>query len=59
MLTMIWRFFPGPAWLRIAVMLVALALLVYLLITVVYPWVTTMLPQPPSTIEGAATYPAQ
>lgn len=49
---MIWRFFPGPAWVRIIAMLAVLAILVWAVISFVYPWVTTMLPQPPSTIEG-------
>lgn len=52
MFSLVWRFFPGPAWLRILVMLALLAVVVWALITYVYPWVTTMLPQPPSTIES-------
>lgn len=52
MLFAVWRFFPGPAWLRVIVVLLTLAALVYALITWVYPWVTTVIPDPQSTITG-------
>lgn len=48
---MIWRFFPGPRLLRILIMLVLLAALVYALITYVYPYVTHIVPPPESTLE--------
>lgn len=38
MLSMIWRFFPGPAFVRIVLMLAVLAGLVYGLIFYGYPW---------------------
>ncbi|MFT4231520.1 MAG: hypothetical protein QM606_01910 [Leucobacter sp.] len=38
MLSLLWRFFPGPAWLRVIVLLLVAAALVYALIAYVYPW---------------------
>ena len=39
MFSMLWRFFPGPAWLRIIVMLAVFAGIVYALVFYGYPWV--------------------
>ncbi|WP_198525813.1 hypothetical protein [Leucobacter sp. PH1c] len=50
MFSMLWRFFPGPAWLRVIVLIVALAALVYALITYVYPWVALQLPEQEVTV---------
>lgn len=52
MFSMLWRFLPGPAWLRVIMLLIVLVALVYTLITWVYPWVATVIPEPQSTIEG-------
>lgn len=52
MFTLLWRFFPGPVWLRIFVLVIAFVALVYALITYVYPWATTVIPQPESTVDG-------
>ena len=49
---MLWRFFPGPWWVRLIVLLVALVALVYVLITFVYPWATEFIPQPESTVDS-------
>ena len=38
MFSMIWRFFPGPAVLRIIMMVAVLAAIVYALIFYGYPW---------------------
>ena len=57
MFTLIWRFFPGPAWFRVLVMLAALAGLVYVLITWGYPWVATIIPESQSTIDTALGLP--
>lgn len=43
MFSLLWRFFPGPAWLRIIVLLLVAAALVFVLITYVYPWVAMQL----------------
>lgn len=50
MFSMLWRFFPGPAWLRVIVLLVAVAALVYALIEYVYPWVALQLPEEDVTV---------
>lgn len=51
MFSMIWRFFPGPAWFRVIVVLLALAALVYALITYVYPWVALQMPEQEVTVN--------
>jgi membrane protein implicated in regulation of membrane protease activity len=35
----LWRVLPGPVWLRILILLVLAAALVYVLATWVFPWV--------------------
>ncbi len=40
MFSLIWRFLPGPAWLRIVCMLAVLGVIVYALIFYGYPWAT-------------------
>ena len=49
-MSLIWRFFPGPAWLRVIVILLALAALVYVTIVFIYPWVAELLPESEVTI---------
>ncbi|MGW9021219.1 hypothetical protein ACWGOE_07020 [Leucobacter chromiiresistens] len=44
MFSILWRFFPGPAWLRVIVLLLVAAVIVYALIAYVYPWVATQMP---------------
>ncbi|WP_164512868.1 hypothetical protein [Leucobacter chromiireducens] len=50
MFSILWRFFPGPAWLRVIVLILALAALVYALIAYVYPWVALQLPEQEVTV---------
>lgn len=52
---MIWRFFPGPGWLRVIVMLAVLAALVYVLIFYGYPWAARLIESGSeiSTVGGA------
>ncbi|RRD60334.1 hypothetical protein [Leucobacter sp. OH1287] len=50
MFSLIWRFFPGPGWLRALVILVVLALLVWALMIYVYPLVATLIPSPVSEV---------
>lgn len=38
MFSLIWRFLPGPAWLRIVIMLAVLGGMVYGLVFYGYPW---------------------
>lgn len=51
MFSLIWRFFPGPAWLRVIVMLAMLAGLVYALMYYIYPFAQEVIPAPPSLVE--------
>lgn len=51
MFSLLWRFFPGPAWLRIIVLLAVAAVLVWALITYVYPAVATLLTNEESTVS--------
>lgn len=51
MFSLIWRFFPGPAWLRVIVLLLAAAALVWALITYVYPWALEKFPEPEATVN--------
>lgn len=53
MFSTIWRFFPGPGWLRVIVMLAVLAAIVYWLLFYGYPWAAQLLEggQTISTVE--------
>ena len=51
MFSLIWRFFPGPGWLRVFAMLAVLVGLIYVLVTWGYPWVATLIPEPQSTVD--------
>lgn len=52
MFSLLWRFFPGPVWVRVFVLLAAAAALVYVLIAFVYPWVAVMLPDQEVTVDS-------
>lgn len=52
MFSMLWRFFPGPAWFRVIVLLLCAAALVYALITYVYPWVALQMPEQEVTVDS-------
>ena len=52
MFSLIWRFFPGPAWFRVIVLLLVAAALVYALIAYVYPWVALQLPEQEVTVDS-------
>jgi len=41
--SLIWRFLPGPAWVRIVIMLMVLAAIAYALMFWGYPWVAQLL----------------
>lgn len=47
-----WRFFPGPAWLRVFVLLLLAAAVVYALIAYVYPWVALQMPEQEVTVNS-------
>lgn len=38
----LWRFLPGPLWVRILLLLLLLAVALYSLATWVFPWVNTL-----------------
>lgn len=48
----LWRALPGPWWVRVLILLVAAAAIVYGLVFWVFPWVNTLIPQPDVTVEG-------
>lgn len=50
MFSLIWRFFPGPGWLRVIVMLAAAAALVWAAIEYIYPWVLQQFPEQEVTV---------
>lgn len=43
MFSLLWRFFPGPAWVRVIVLVLVAAVLVWAIVTYLYPWIATML----------------
>ncbi len=51
MFSLLWRFFPGPVWLRILVLLAVAAVLAWALITYVYPLAATLLTPDESTVN--------
>lgn len=51
MFSILWRFFPGPAWFRVIVLIAAAAALVYVLIAYLYPWVALQMPEQEVTVN--------
>jgi hypothetical protein len=39
----LWRILPGPVWLRILILLVLAAAVLYVLVTWVFPWIDSMI----------------
>lgn len=52
MFSLIWRFLPGPAWLRIIAILFVAAVLVYALVAWVYPYAATLLMTEEATVTS-------
>lgn len=48
----LWRILPGPWWLRMLILVVAAAALLYALAFWVFPWVNGLIPQADVTVEG-------
>ena len=48
----LWRILPGPVWVRVIILVVAAAAMLYLCISWVFPWVQEIFPQPDVTVEG-------
>lgn len=52
MYTALWRALPGPIWLRILMLLVFLAAMLFVLATWVFPWVDSMVTNQEATVGG-------
>ena len=48
----LWRILPGPAWLRVILLLVLMAAVVVALFSWVFPWVDVILNPINVTVEG-------
>lgn len=51
MFSLIWRFLPGPAWLRVIVLLALAVALVWALLSYVYPYAAEQLMSEESTVN--------
>lgn len=51
MYSALWRILPGPLWLRILLVLVLVAAVLYCLSTWVFPWVELMINNQEATLE--------
>lgn len=47
----LWRVLPGPAWLRIILLLVLLAIVLFALVEWVFPWLNTFINVNAVTVE--------
>ena len=47
----LWRVLPGPVWVRILILTVLLAVVLYLLATWVFPWVQSFIDPQEVTVE--------
>ena len=48
----LWRILPGPVWVRILILIVLVAALLFTLVTWVFPWVQAFLDTSEVTIEA-------
>ena len=48
----LWNILPGPAWVRVLLLLALLAGVLFSLIEWVFPWVNSMLPTQEVTVGG-------
>ncbi len=48
----LWRILPGPVWVRVAILLVAIAALLFVLVEWVFPWVNELIPTQEVTVDG-------
>ena len=51
MFSLLWRFLPGPAWLRVLILLLVAAALVWVLVSYVYPCIADLLASEESTVN--------
>lgn len=47
----LWHILPGPAWVRVLILVVAVAVLLFCLVEWVFPWVNSMLPSLDVTVD--------
>lgn len=47
----LWNVLPGPLWVRILLVLVLVAALLFSLVEWIFPWVNTLLPISEATVE--------
>ncbi|MET0844071.1 MAG: hypothetical protein ABWY23_09480 [Mycetocola sp.] len=47
----LWRVLPGPVWVRILILIVLLAVVLYLLATWLFPWVQSFIDPQEVTVE--------
>jgi predicted membrane protein len=47
----LWRVLPGPWWVRVLILLVALALILFVLVEWVFPWVQTFVAPQDVTVQ--------
>jgi predicted membrane protein len=47
----LWRVLPGPWWLRVLILIVALAVLIFVLVEWVFPWVQTFVAPQDVTVQ--------
>ena len=47
----LWRALPGPVWVRLLIMIVLVAVVLWALFAYVFPWVQTLIPVPDATID--------
>lgn len=47
----LWRALPGPVIVKLIILLVLVAAVLYALFTFVFPWVQTLIPVPDATID--------
>ncbi|MBX3094909.1 MAG: hypothetical protein KF680_10300 [Cryobacterium sp.] len=48
----LWRILPGPVWVRVIIVLLLVAAVLFSLVTWVFPWVQTIIDTPEVTIEA-------
>jgi hypothetical protein len=47
----LWRILPGPAWVRILILVVLVAALLFALVTWVFPWIEPLVNQQDVTVD--------
>ncbi|UCR88230.1 hypothetical protein [Mycetocola spongiae] len=47
----LWRILPGPAWVRIILLLILIAVVLYVLVTWTFPWVQSIVDNQEVTLE--------